>query len=159
MILTTLVVLSEKLPLLSVSVSGESMSRKGVYETTEYLELFLRNLLLDEKNVLSNRDMHISGKFVQKANIQDEKVNIQDGKVNIQDEKLKILTNKLSRITINHIYALHSQYLKEKYFTRADVESLTGLKSTRAYELIKLLLEANIIEPVKGHGKGKYRFV
>ena len=35
--------------------------KKGVYETTKYLELFLRNLLLDEKNELHNRDMHISG--------------------------------------------------------------------------------------------------
>lgn len=32
---------------------------KGVFETTEYLELFLRNLLLDEENVLSNRELHI----------------------------------------------------------------------------------------------------
>jgi fido (protein-threonine AMPylation protein) len=32
---------------------------KGVFETTEYLELFLRNLLLNEDNVLSNREMHI----------------------------------------------------------------------------------------------------
>ncbi len=35
--------------------------KKGVYETTEYLELFLRNLLLGENNNLKNRDMHISG--------------------------------------------------------------------------------------------------
>ncbi|MBO5417640.1 MAG: Fic family protein [Clostridia bacterium] len=35
--------------------------KKGVYETTEFLELFLRNLLLGEKNLLRNRDMHISG--------------------------------------------------------------------------------------------------
>ena len=32
---------------------------KGVFETTEYLELFLRNLLLDEENILSNRELHI----------------------------------------------------------------------------------------------------
>ncbi|MBO7149268.1 MAG: Fic family protein [Clostridia bacterium] len=32
---------------------------KGVFETTKYLELFLRNLLLNEDNVLSNREMHI----------------------------------------------------------------------------------------------------
>ena len=139
--------------------------KNGVHETTEYLELFLRNLLLDEKNVLSNRVMHISGKFVEKANIQDEKANIHDKKANIQDEKANIdkklgtLTNKLSSATINHIYALHSKYSKEDYFTRADVESLTDLKSTRAYELIKLLLQVDILEPVKGHGKGKYRFV
>ncbi len=35
--------------------------KKGVHETTEYLELFLRNLLLDENNPLKSRDMHISG--------------------------------------------------------------------------------------------------
>ena len=35
--------------------------KNGVHETTEYLELFLRNLLLGENNPLKNRDMHISG--------------------------------------------------------------------------------------------------
>lgn len=35
--------------------------KKGVHETTEYLELFLRNLLLGEENILKNRDMHIGG--------------------------------------------------------------------------------------------------
>lgn len=33
--------------------------QKGVYETTEYLEAFLRNLLLNEKNELLNRNLHI----------------------------------------------------------------------------------------------------
>lgn len=37
--------------------------KNGVYETTEFLELFLRNLLLDEKNELLNRTMHISGEL------------------------------------------------------------------------------------------------
>ncbi len=32
---------------------------KGIAETTEYLELFLRNLLLDEKNELKNRYLHV----------------------------------------------------------------------------------------------------
>ncbi len=35
--------------------------KRGIRETTEYLELFLRNLLLDESNELNNRSMHISG--------------------------------------------------------------------------------------------------
>ena len=38
--------------------------KNGVYETTEFLEKFLRNLLLDEKNELHNREMHISGKVL-----------------------------------------------------------------------------------------------
>ena len=95
--------------------------------------------------------MHISGKFSKNTNIDNEKANI--------EEKLSSLPKKLSSVTINHIYALHSKYSKEDYFTKKDVEYLTTLKSTRAYELIKLLLNANIIEPVKGHGKGKYRFI
>ena len=37
--------------------------KKGVHETTNYLELFLRNMLLDECNELHNREMHISGTF------------------------------------------------------------------------------------------------
>lgn len=35
--------------------------KNGIYETREYLELFLRNLLLNEKNELRNRTMHVSG--------------------------------------------------------------------------------------------------
>ena len=38
--------------------------QKGIYETTEFLEKFLRNLLLKESNELHNREMHISGKFL-----------------------------------------------------------------------------------------------
>ena len=37
---------------------------KGVFETTKYLELFLRNLLLGEDNILSNREMHVNYKEV-----------------------------------------------------------------------------------------------
>ena len=33
---------------------------KGVSETTKYLELFLRNLLLGEDNILSNCEMHVN---------------------------------------------------------------------------------------------------
>ncbi|MFR5734111.1 MAG: hypothetical protein ACLUD2_21635 [Clostridium sp.] len=41
-------------------------------------------------------------------------------------------------------------------FGRKDIMLLTGLKATRASEVIKLLISAEIIETVKGHGKGKY---
>ena len=38
--------------------------KAGIYETTEFLEKFLRNLLLDEKNELHNREMHVRGNFL-----------------------------------------------------------------------------------------------
>lgn len=72
--------------------------QKGIYETTEYLEAFLRNLLLGERNELHNRNLHISGVLNigkvdigdEKVDIGDEKVDIGDGKVDIGDEKVDI---------------------------------------------------------------------
>ena len=34
----------------------------GVFETTEFLELFFRNLLINEENILKNRTLHINFK-------------------------------------------------------------------------------------------------
>ena len=42
--------------------------KDGIYETTEFLEKFLKNLLLNENNELHNREMHISGKFLSGQN-------------------------------------------------------------------------------------------
>lgn len=41
--------------------------QKGIYDTTRYLELFLRNLLLGENNMLSNRELHINYKKIEKT--------------------------------------------------------------------------------------------
>lgn len=38
--------------------------KEGIYETTEFLEKFLRNLLLGEKHELHNREMHVRGEFL-----------------------------------------------------------------------------------------------
>lgn len=59
--------------------------QKGIHETTEYLEIFLRNLLLGEKNDLHNRHLHISGLWKPgKVDIESEKVDIQAQKVDIE---------------------------------------------------------------------------
>ena len=137
--------------------------RNGVHETTEYLELFLRNLLLDEKNELHNRSMHISGMF-EKADIESIKADIESAEADIENQKADIRNRLLSfsdmiaEKTIEHALELFSKCGKKEYFGRTIVEDITGLKSTRASELIKLLVDSEIIVPVTGHGKGKYRF-
>lgn len=50
--------------------------KNDIHATTEYLELFLRNLLLGENNTLSNRSMHISHKLDKKVDIQTSEVDI-----------------------------------------------------------------------------------
>lgn len=137
--------------------------KNGVHETTEYLELFLRNLLLDEKNELHNRSMHISGRFEEtdfesaKADIGNTEADIESQKANIRN-KLLAFSDMISEKTINHTFELFSKCGKEEYFGRTIVEDITGLKSTRASELIKLLVDSKVIVSVTGHGKGKYRF-
>lgn len=137
--------------------------KNGVHETTEYLELFLRNLLLDEKNELHNRSMHISGMF-EKADIESLKANIEDAEADIETQKADIrnrllsFSDVISEKTIHYALELFSKCGKEEYFGRTIVVDITGLKSTRASELIKLLVDSEVIVPVTGHGKGKYRF-
>lgn len=137
--------------------------RNGVHETTEYLELFLRNLLLDEKNELHNRSMHISGMF-EEADIESTKADIESAEADIENQKADIrnrllsFSDMISEKTIDHVLELFSKCGKKEYFGRTIVEDITGLKSTRASELIKLLVDSEIIVPVTGHGKGKYRF-
>ena len=133
--------------------------KNGVHETTEYLELFLRNLLLDEKNELHNRSMHISGKFsnIVKADIEATKADIGTKKADIEARWGNIDNDILSK-TRNHIEKLYGEFGTDKIFGRSMVEQITGLKSTRASELIKMMLDNDIIKPVQGHGKGRYRF-
>ena len=137
--------------------------KNGVHETTEYLELFLRNLLLDEKNELHNRTMHISGRFSE-VDIERVKVDIESGKVDIESTKVDIrnkllsFSDTISEKTINHTIEIFSKCGKENCFGRTIVEEITGLKPSGASKLIKLLVDSEVIVPVTGHGKGKYRF-
>ena len=144
--------------------------QKGVHETTEYLELFLRNLILGEKNELHNRDMHISGLLSApkvdirggKVDIRGEKVDIQGGKVDIQTSKVDIHTmlaeKKFSGKTISHIEKLFEIYGFQDIFGRGSVGEILGIKPSGASKLLAKMVQAEIVEPVSGYGKGKYRF-
>ena len=132
--------------------------QKGIYETTEYLELFLRNLLLNEQNELQNRNLHISGlPNKEKVDIQSAKVDIQDAKVDIES----VLSAKGSDFTVKttvHIHRLFEKFGFDGVFGRSAVMELLELKSSGASKLLSNLVQADIIEPVSGHGKGKYKF-
>lgn len=134
--------------------------KKGIHETTEYLELFLRNLLLDEKNELHNRTMHISGKFNYMIKEDDGlKVDIESSKVDIEQLKVDV-HNKIDSIsdkTVKHIISLYTK-CNDDIISRSLIIEVLGVKASRASEIIKLLLQAKLIEPVRGFGKGKYRF-
>jgi ribosomal protein S25 len=126
--------------------------KNGIHETTEFLELFLRNLLMDENHPLHNRTLHISGAFVE-----TKKADIETGKVDIGTKKADI-ESAFQNKTINYISKMQEAFKGQKIFGRSDVMAVIGIKASRASELLKELAEHGIIEPVTGHGKGKYRF-
>ena len=131
---------------ISNSVSAELLSRIG-----------------DEKNELHNRTMHISGRFAE-VDIERVKVDIKSGEVDIESTKVDIrnkllsFSDTISEKTINHTVEIFSKCGKENCFGRTIVEEITGLKPSGASKLIKLLVDSEVIVPVTGHGKGKYRF-
>ena len=139
--------------------------QKGIHETTEYLEVFLRNLLMNENNELHNRDLHISGLLnVEKVDIESKKVDIGSGKVDIQDKKVDIesvLSEKGKDFSIKtavHIRRMFEKFGYDEVFGRSAVIELLDLKNSSASKFLSNLVQADIIEPVSGHGKGRYKF-
>lgn len=53
---------------------------------------------------------------------------------------------------------LYEMFFYQTIFGSSDVMEAIDIRPTRASELLRELTEYGIIEPVSGHGKGKYRF-
>ncbi len=94
----------------------------------------------------------------------DKKVDIQTSEVDIETPKVdigRICKNKIPGITeksIQHVIKMYDKYTTVGCFGRSDVTALLNLSPAMTSRLLKTLLDNHIIEPVKGLGKGKYRF-
>ena len=60
--------------------------------------------------------------------------------------------------TTVHIHRLFEKFGFDEVFGRSAGMELLQLKSSGASKLISNLVQSDIIEPVSGHGKGKYKF-
>ena len=99
---------------------------KNVTETTYYLELFLRNLLLGEDNILSNREMHIAFKEI--------------------DEQPEIVTDREKMII---------ELVKENpQITLAEISKKIGKSLRTVNSSMKLLQEKGVIERVGSKKNG-----
>lgn len=134
-------------------------AEKGINETTKYLESFLKNLLLNENNELKNRHLHIQ--YEQNQDIETKNQDIENKNQDIEHKKLdvyKLKNAKLNKNTIENIKKLYDKYHNVAFFGRKQIMECINIYPSNASSLIVKLLELNIIEKVKGHGKGKYRF-
>lgn len=126
--------------------------KNGIHETTEYLEVFLRNLLLNENHPLHNRTLHISGTFKE-----TKKPDIEITKPDIETLKLDI-EKSFQPKTASHILKLREAFSGQTIFGRSDVMKVVDIKASRASDLLRAMVEYGVIESVTGHGKGKYQF-
>lgn len=94
---------------------------------------------------------------LEKRTLKQKKRTLGAEKAEIDKWRVDMLPD-ISDKTVGHIEVLFEKYGTEEVFGRTGVESTTDLRSTRASELLKLLVERGLVENVKGQGKGKYRF-
>ena len=66
--------------------------------------------------------------------------------------------NGFSAKTIAHIHRLFVEFGFDEAFGRSAVMELLALKGSGASKLLSNLVQADIIRPVPGYGKGKYKF-
>lgn len=124
----------------------------SIHETTKYLELFLKNLLLNERNELRNRDMYIGAVLTEKPDIGDKETG------HLADYSFIENNIDLSATNRFHAKALFDKFGWNDFFGRTEVMKTLNLKESRSSEFLSLLLRRKLIELVSGHGKGKYKF-
>lgn len=122
---------------------------KCIYETTKYIELFLKNLLFNENHELKNRYLHIAW---------NEKVDIEDEKVDINKKKVDIGEIVISKTIRNNTEMLYQALRNYEYFGRKEIIDVLKMSPSGASKLISRLLDIKVIVPVLKHGKGKYCF-
>ncbi len=108
--------------------------KEGIYETTEFLELFLKNLLLGEKNELHNRAMHISAKLLLGH---DDPIN---DPINLTEREKKIIS-----------------LIKEKAdYTRKDMAERLGCSDSTIKRCLQNMVDKGVLKRVGSNKKGEW---
>lgn len=99
----------------------------------------------------------------EKGSFGDEKVSIGSKEVLVDGEKVLIdqiiESLDIAQPTRVNLKKLRAKIAEMQVFGRSEVMRITEVESTRAGQLLALMLKNRMIEPVKGHGKGRYRWV
>lgn len=112
--------------------------KAGIYETTDFLERFLRNLLLDEKNELHNRDMHISGQFLLgHADSINDPIN-DPIKLNEREKKIVEILRR------------------EPTLTRSGMAERLGCSDSTVKRALQSMVEKGVIKRIGSNKKGEW---
>ena len=116
----------------------------GVHETTEYLELFLRNLLLGEDHEMHNRVMHISGSF---------------SPISEQDDPINDPINdpiKLSAFWRDRERELLRQLRRSPSLTRRELAEIMQCSESTIKRMLQNLAESKLITRIGSRKTGEW---
>ena len=109
--------------------------KNGIYETTEFLERFLRNVILGERNSLHNRSMHVSGAF--SSEIEDDPIN---DPIKMDEREMAFL-----------------ELLRSKPgLTRAQMAKILGCSDSTVKRIIHKLVSENVIRRIGSNKSGEW---
>ena len=102
------------------------------------------------------------GILVEKTGVPDGKQMFEPQETVVSDEKQafesRIVALPFKKKTQGNILALFRQFEFEQVFSRSEIAKLLNISSSPAGELLRKMTNAELIESVKGQGKGQYRF-
>ena len=106
--------------------------KNNIYATTEYLEQFFENLLLDETNVLKNRYMHL------------DYTEIQSRSANVSKSQIETLKCTLEEKALLKIIAAHPE------ITQKQLADETGISLGSVKRVTVALQEKGLLRRVGG---------
>ena len=116
--------------------------KDGVYETTEFLEKFLRNLLLGEKNELHNREMHITQKYLLgHSNPMNDPIN------DPMNDQIKL--NEREQQIVNLLRG-------EPTLTRSGMAKYLGCSDSTIKRSLQSMVEKGVIKRIGSNKKGEW---
>lgn len=72
---------------------------------------------------------------------------------------MAIEENKFNEPTRLRILLIYRKIGEGKVFGTSDIVQISGCSSSTARELLRKLRKMNVVEKVKGNGKGRYMFI
>lgn len=147
------------------------MERRGsglrkIMEETAKLPGYAENFKPEFSSTPSNFKVTLKnlnyGISEEKVSIENEKPSFESEKVSIENEKTiieRLNDTELTEHTKQNIITIYNEFKDGVIFGRSDVCNASGLGITAAGNLLHKLCDAELITPVTGHGKGKYKFI
>ena len=149
-----------------VNIGRADTLGSGMRNLYKYTKLYSNaEPILSEGDVFEMRiPLKKSDVEAQKSDIETKKSDIEAQKSDIRNNKLTLeqLLNECGKRSYNmtvtkNMITIHSTIAVDQIFGESDVVKILGCSRSTASDLMKRLKDANLVVPIQGKGKGKYR--